>query len=99
MDTMKLFEKTVKEQEIYSGRIIRVHLDDVVLENGSETKREVVDHPGGVSEAGELLAAPTRTSLEESLTARTFRPMPPVMVATLGSNAGIAGAADLAGTD
>ena len=49
MDTMKLFEKTVKEQEIYSGRIIRVHLDDVVLENGSETKREVVDHPGGVS--------------------------------------------------
>ena len=27
MDTMKLFEKTVKEQEIYSGRIIRVHLD------------------------------------------------------------------------
>ena len=54
---------------------------------------------GGVSEAGELLAAPTRTSLEESLTARTFRPMPPVMVATLGSNAGIAGAADLAGTD
>jgi len=54
---------------------------------------------GGVSEAGELLAAPTRTSLEESLTARTFRPMPSVMVATLGSNAGIAGAADLAGTD
>ena len=51
MDTMKLFEKTVKEQEIYSGRIIRVHLDDVVLENGSETKREVVDHPGGVSVA------------------------------------------------
>jgi len=48
---------------------------------------------------GELLAAPTRTSLEESLTARTFRPMPSVMVATLGSNAGIAGAADLAGTD
>jgi len=61
--------------------------------------REAYVLAGGVSEAGELLAAPTRTSLEESLTARTFRPMPPVMVATLGSNAGIAGAADLAGTD
>lgn len=46
---MKLYEKTLSEQEIYRGRIIRVHLDEVELGNGQTTKREVVDHPGGVS--------------------------------------------------
>ena len=46
---MKLFEKTLSEQEIYKGRIIRVHLDDVELGNGLPAKREVVDHPGGVT--------------------------------------------------
>lgn len=45
---MKLTEKTVSEQEIYKGKIIRVHVDDVELENGVLAKREVVDHPGGV---------------------------------------------------
>lgn len=48
---MKLFEKTLGQEEIYNGRIIRVHLDDVELENGQPSKREVVDHPGGVSVA------------------------------------------------
>ncbi len=48
---MKLEEKTLAEQEIYKGRIIRVHVDDVELENGQPAKREVVDHPGGVSVA------------------------------------------------
>lgn len=48
---MELFEKTLSEQEIYQGRIIRVHVDDVELENGQPAKREVVDHPGGVSVA------------------------------------------------
>lgn len=46
---MKLYEKTLSTQEIYTGRIIHVHLDDVELENGQPAKREVVDHPGGVS--------------------------------------------------
>lgn len=48
---MKLTEKTVSQQEIYKGRIIHVHVDDVELENGTLAKREVVDHPGGVSVA------------------------------------------------
>lgn len=48
---MKLTEKTISEQEIYKGRIIRVHVDDVELENGAIAKREVVEHPGGVSVA------------------------------------------------
>ncbi len=45
---MKLTETMKTEQEIYKGKIIRVHVDDVELENGKMTKREVVDHPGGV---------------------------------------------------
>lgn len=48
---MKLYEETNREEELFQGRIIRVHLDDVTLENGKSAKREVVDHPGGVSAA------------------------------------------------
>lgn len=48
---MKLEETTLSRQEIYAGRIIHVHVDDVQLENGKPAKREVVDHPGGVSVA------------------------------------------------
>ena len=48
---MKLYEKTLSVKPIYDGRIIHAHVDDVELENGTVTKREVVDHPGGVSVA------------------------------------------------
>ncbi len=45
---MELFEKTLHETEIFNGRIIRVHLDDVELPNGNLASREIVEHPGGV---------------------------------------------------
>ena len=48
---MKLYETTKHEEVLYEGRIIRVHVDDIELENGMPAKREVVDHPGGVSVA------------------------------------------------
>ena len=48
---MELYEKTLSVQHIYDGRIIHAHVDDVELGNGAVTKREVVDHPGGVSVA------------------------------------------------
>lgn len=48
---MKLTETTKQEHEVYRGRIIRVHVDDVELENGKLTKREIVEHPGGVTVA------------------------------------------------
>ena len=48
---MKLEEKKISEREIYQGKIIRVHVDGVELEDGTAAKREVVDHPGGVSVA------------------------------------------------
>ena len=40
---MKLFEKTLSEELKFKGRIITVHVDDVELEDGSLSKREVVD--------------------------------------------------------
>ena len=43
------FETTVNEEEIFSGRVFRVGLRDVVLENGEKTKREVVYHNGGAA--------------------------------------------------
>ena len=51
---------------------------------------------GGVSEAGDLLLDSTRTALGQSLSGRQQRPMPDLRVATLGNNAGLIGAADLA---
>lgn len=48
---MRHFEETNREEVLFEGRIIRVHVDDVTLENGQPAKREVVDHPGGVSVA------------------------------------------------
>ncbi|MFY9263289.1 MAG: ROK family glucokinase [Actinomycetaceae bacterium] len=51
---------------------------------------------GGVSEAGELLRAPAIRALKANLTAQSYRPNPKVVLATLGNDAGIIGAADLA---
>ncbi len=45
---MKLFEKTLKSEEIFKGKIMTVTLDEVELENGALAKREVVHHSGGV---------------------------------------------------
>lgn len=51
---------------------------------------------GGVSEAGELLLGQTRKSFHRALTGRTYRPEPQIRVATIGNDAGIVGAGDLA---
>ena len=45
---MSFTEKTLNEKEIFDGKIIRVHLDDVELSDGTKTFREVVEHSGGV---------------------------------------------------
>jgi glucokinase len=51
---------------------------------------------GGVSEAGELLTAPAVAAYHRNLTGRGFRPEAEIRIATLGNDAGIVGAADLA---
>ena len=45
---MHLFEKTLKTDILYEGRIITLQNDEVELENGTTATREVINHPGGV---------------------------------------------------
>jgi glucokinase len=51
---------------------------------------------GGVSEAGDLLIGQTRAAFENGLTGRQYRPHAAVVLAELGPEAGVIGAADLA---
>jgi glucokinase len=51
---------------------------------------------GGVSEAGDLLLVPARQAFNEGLTGRGFRPAADILLAELGPEAGMVGAADLA---
>lgn len=51
---------------------------------------------GGVSEAGDILLGPTVRAYGESVTGKEHRTPPKIIVATLGNDAGLVGAADLA---
>ena len=51
---------------------------------------------GGVSEAGELLVGPARIAYQASLSGRGHRPYAEIRRATLGNEAGLVGAGDLA---
>jgi glucokinase len=57
---------------------------------------EVVVIGGGLVSAGELLLAPTRESFGSFLFGRTRRPLPPIVPARFGPDAGVVGAATLA---
>ena len=46
---MDYTEKTLTREEIYSGKILNIHKDRVLLPNGNESIREIVEHPGGVT--------------------------------------------------
>lgn len=45
---MNFEEKTLKENVIYEGKIITLHVDDIELPDGSKAIREIVEHSGGV---------------------------------------------------
>ena len=51
---------------------------------------------GGVADAGDLLLEPARRVYAERLTGTTHRPHAPILLAQLGNDAGLVGAADLA---
>jgi len=51
---------------------------------------------GGVSAAGDLLIGPARVAFEGGLTGRYYRPFAEIVLAELGEDAGLVGAADLA---
>ena len=40
-------EKTVKKNYIYQGKILNLRVDDALLEDGTNCKREIVEHSGG----------------------------------------------------
>lgn len=44
---MAHFEKQLTSREVFRGRVIRVTVDDVELENGNKSVREIVHHHGG----------------------------------------------------
>ena len=44
-----LEEKTIKSEEVFSGKIISLHIEDVELPNGKHSKREIIKHPGAVA--------------------------------------------------
>ena len=57
---MKLMEKQLKKNYIYNGKILNLRCDDVLLPNGAEVKREIIEHSGGsavllVNEKDEIL--------------------------------------------
>ena len=70
---MAHIEKTVDSKEMVSGRVIRVTLDTVELENGERSMREIVHHHGGacvlaVTDADEVyLVRQYRYALQEEI--------------------------------
>jgi len=45
---MKFYEKQVETETVYKGLVVNVRMDVVELQNGKKSRREVVEHPGGV---------------------------------------------------
>ncbi len=46
---MDYIEKKIASRDIYKGKIVHLHIDDVELVDGSRAKREIVEHDGGVT--------------------------------------------------
>ena len=46
---MEFFENTIDEKTIYNGKIINLKVKTVELPDGKVSKRELVEHPGGVA--------------------------------------------------
>lgn len=72
-------------------------LGDGIADLADSLDPEIVVIGGGVSQAGELLLGPARAAYTESLTGGGHRPALRIVRAALGNEAGMIGAADLAG--
>jgi ADP-ribose pyrophosphatase len=44
-----LNEKTLKSEKLFSGRIIDLYYEEVLLPNGKTSTREIIKHPGAVA--------------------------------------------------
>ncbi len=47
-----MYEHTTAVNTVLNGRILHMHVDDIVLCDGTRATRECVDHPGGVAVIG-----------------------------------------------
>lgn len=69
----KFEEKTIKTKPIYKGKVISLQVDDVLLPDGKEAKRELIKHPGAVcvialtDDKKIILVEQYRKALERSL--------------------------------
>jgi ADP-ribose pyrophosphatase len=63
---LHLEEKRLSGKQLFDGKVVKLFVDDVELENGSIVTREVVKHPGGVAIAA-------LTDNDEILMVRQFR--------------------------
>ncbi len=45
----KFEEKTIKTEQIFTGKVLSLQVDDVELPNGKYSKRELIKHPGAVA--------------------------------------------------
>jgi ADP-ribose pyrophosphatase len=48
-EPMDLTEKTLRREDKFQGKILSVHVDEVLLPNGNTSTREVVDHVDGAA--------------------------------------------------
>ncbi len=69
-NTQQLEEKTIASTPIFSGRVISLQVDEVLLPNGKTASREIVKHPGAVAimalhEDKLLVVAQYRKALEK----------------------------------
>lgn len=71
---MKKFEeKTIHSTKIFDGKVISLKVDDVLLPNGNQAKREIINHPGAVAiipitkEGKLVLVEQYRKALERSI--------------------------------
>ncbi len=49
----KLFERKISSNDVYQGKVFKITSDEVELSDGTNTKREIVHHNGGVVIAAE----------------------------------------------
>ena len=49
---MNFEEKSIATKMIYEGRVLNLRVDDVILPDGKNGKREIVEHNGGVGVIG-----------------------------------------------
>ena len=46
---MEFYETTLSSKEIFSGNLLKLRVDQVLLPNGRKSTREIVEHPGAVA--------------------------------------------------